>query len=238
MAVTVFQDAFTEASNVNLASHTPNTGTSWTEIEDTATSTLRVEGGAGYMRATAGVANSRMLYQANPTIALTGADYDVQWTVQAYGISNDDPAGAFARLTDLSNYYFAGCKGNTGNYFIGKRTAATSSILVNTTASGVAAANDVLLFELRGTALRLLRNGAQILSTTDSDHASAGTFGFYMGNAVGVAGDDIVTNWQIADFETIDQTVAAGGQPTMRRWGGVPHLGGRRGFARHGGGWH
>lgn len=86
-------------------------------------------------------------------------------------------------------------------------------------------AGDILYFEAQGTTLIAKINGVQVLTITDASFAS-GSFGAGHGNT----GDDAYDDWVGGDF------TAAAGQPTMKRWGGVPHVGGRKGFGRSGGG--
>lgn len=235
MAKTVFLDHFLEAVDTNLASHTPDTGTGWTEVEDTVGTTMRTEATGDFMRLAAGGASSRIIYTAQCSPALSGPDYDVIWTVTAGVTGADDFAGAVARYVDVNNYYVAGPKGTGGNWVIGKVVAGVRTTLANGSAAAMTN-GDIFTFELRGSTLRLLRNGVQVLSTTDSDLSVTGEPGFAFGNVL-ITTDDPVATWNIDDFEVVDQTVVAGGgQPTMKRWGGVPHVGGRKRFASGGSG--
>lgn len=202
MATQVFLDTFDEASDVELSVHTPDVGTGWTQVEGT--TTLRTESVGDFMRASGGSASDRTLYVAGPSPVLSGADYDVVWTV-LQPAAPDDPAFAIARYVDVNNYYTAGNDG--ARYAIVKRVGGVATVLAET--AGQPVANDVLTFELRGTALRLLLNSVAILTVTDGDLTATGAPGFGMGNAWDVASDDIASAWQIDNYEVIDQSGAA-----------------------------
>jgi hypothetical protein len=100
----IFNDTFTEGANTNLASHTPNTGTSWTELWSTSAGvrTLQVEAGADQIRCTGNSGDFGLIYTADVTYPT--ANYEVQATLITT-FSTATPAYLIARLTDQENMY-------------------------------------------------------------------------------------------------------------------------------------
>jgi hypothetical protein len=212
MAVTVFEDLFTEAgADVNLASHTPNTGTNWTEVEDTYSggSFLEVESTTDDLRPDAGATNVRLVYRCNPTIALTGPDYDIEFVYSALG--SNEPNGVIARWQDTSNTYFAevwinGPSGYTMAIY--KKVAGTVTLL-DSDNTAVAATN-VFLFQLRGSTLKLFQDGVERCSVSDSAITTTGVAGVYWGNLAGIVGGDSSANNRMTSFKLVDQNTSGG----------------------------
>ena len=93
-------DTFTEATTVNLSSHIPDIGTSWSRVYGTAT--FNVSGGR--MGAAASVADAGAIYieQTN----LTSSDYEVSVDIPVQvATATDDVIHLIARYVDVNNYY-------------------------------------------------------------------------------------------------------------------------------------
>jgi hypothetical protein len=209
MAVTVFEDLFTEAgADVNLASHTPNTGTSWTEVEDTygSGSFLEVESTTDDLRPDAGAANVRLVYRCNPAIALTGPDYDIEFVYS--NLVTNDPQGVIARWQDTSNTYFAEVylSGPSHTMAILKEVAGAVTVLDSDTTA--VAASQTFKFELRGSTLKLYQNGVERCSATDSSLTTTGAAGVYWGNLSG-SGSSTANN-RMTSFKVVDQNTSGG----------------------------
>ena len=220
MATTVFSDAFTEAGNIDLASHTPNVGGGWALGVDTS-------GGSGIIvlasvdeaRSLNTIGNQRVIYLATPSPALTGADYDQSFTVTALSTA-DRPMFVVARWADSSNFYAAGIRpGSSPNVVIAKMVSGTNTAIASDDV-GTISIGDVFKFEMRGTTLKLYQDAVEILSVTDSDLSAAGSFGIGFGNALGNALDDIGSNNRLDDYLVVDETVAGGFDPAdSHSWG-------------------
>lgn len=87
---------------------------------------------------------------------------------------------------------------------------------------------DVFRFEVIGTQLEGKVNGVSLGTVSDATFTS-GTVSLWSGASL-----DDFSNMSIDAF-TIEEQAAAGGQPTMRRWGGIPFMGGQ-GIGQKGGG--
>jgi len=141
-------DAFTETSTTALASHTPTIkGTSWTESQDTCTSTYNADAG-DYADPNADLANCIMMYTVNPSP--TEVNYDVKANfIDGGTVAATDCMGLFGRRTDNDNYYTVGVCDDAGlNYRMYKRVATVSTNLV-TNAGGLGAGQtDVIVFRI------------------------------------------------------------------------------------------
>lgn len=204
-------DTFTEGSDVDLAAHTPDTGTGWTQEENTTSSPvvdIIVVGAEDEASPESIFGDRRILMSAQPDP--TEADVDVQFKIGRFNTlstGQDDAYGAFARFADTSNYYAIVLYNNTPspNAYIIKKVGGTVTDLGSTTIT--IADTDEILFELRGTALRLLQNTVERISVTDSDLTSAGKVGICVGN-YRVSTDDISER---SDFDNFSSTEFSSG---------------------------
>lgn len=96
--VQLASDAFDEASDTTLASHTPESGiaTAWVDVEST-TLNATVVGGAGYVRDNNGFSSNR--YRAGITFTADGWDF----------------VAAFTPVTSLTSIFWALIAGNLEN---------------------------------------------------------------------------------------------------------------------------
>jgi hypothetical protein len=106
----------------------------------------------------------------------------------------------------------AGIYSNVTYTFIKKRVSGTETQLIGPTQAW--AVGDILRAEIVGTTITVKRNGAQVNTTTDAAIAG-GRVGIYVYNdTAGLA--------QLDDFNAGDLVVSIG-QPTIKRFGGIPH---------------
>lgn len=212
----VFEDSFTEGADTTLASHTPSpTGTSWTKVESAAGKNLRVASASDTCEADGSGAGNTM-YSATP--GPTSADYDVLFTLAALETSNNPySCGVMGRFADASNYYYGrvlpSLQANDKRIYkeiAGVQTSLGSGDNANTV-------SDVILLEMRGSTLRLLQNGVERVSVSDSALTAAGKGGLLWG---GIAGDSTISTWRVDDFK-VDEVVAAAGLVTRKTLLGV-----------------
>lgn len=212
----IFRDAFVEAANTTLASHTPTTGTSWTNIISVGSSLFQVnatddnietDGGGGL--------SDGCLYTADATYS--SADYEV--TVKTSGTtleSGDDPYILGARIADANNFYILYV--NSGIYRITKRVTGTFTDLIAETAMPTAdnmALGDLLSFIVNGTTLEFRVNGVLIASTTDAALSAAGKAGVGMGEIGQSLGYDTASQ-ELDDFRVHTLTVSGESSETLR----------------------
>jgi hypothetical protein len=186
----IFQDTFTTGSNVDLASHTPDVGTSWTKLwGSNALEGLNAVAATGRATGTLG-ASQGAIYTANATYP--SADYSVEATYIA-ALTGDDTAYLLARCTDQENFYAVYLMAGTGNTRIYKKVAGTFTAL----GSGFngPAANDVIKLEVIGSNIKVYYNGVQQQAVTDSDLTATGKAGLAIGGAAELINptDDIGT---------------------------------------------
>lgn len=198
MANLIFNDTFTDTNGTALTAHTPDTGTGWTEEERTGTAIQQIDSNAA--SPSANEASVRHIYSAQPDPGTP--DYDVEFTIVAMS-GADDPFFLVARFADANNYYSAGAY-NDGTFKIFKKVSGTVTELDSF--SGSFANGDTFKFELRGTALKLYKNGSEQCSATDSDLTSAGKAGFGAGNAW-AANDDVGSAASVDDFSVTENAI-------------------------------
>lgn len=207
-------DTFVEGgANVALSSHTPtgaNAGSGWTTEEMTGSRFWRVNASADVAEADGveGDDNIISTLQPNPSTQ----DVDVSATMNNVTSGGDPrPFYLVARYQDASNYYAAGVyrAAAANDAKMWKKVAGTVTELASGD-TGIAV-SDVLKFELRGSTLKLYKNGGEILSATDGAITAAGKAGIGMGNGL-VATDDIGA-WAISAFSHVE--VTGGGTGTL-----------------------
>ncbi len=206
------EDTFTEASNIDLASHTPSpTGTAWAELEDTAgTLTIDILASTDTVKASANDADDRILYDCTP--AATAADADVEATLTAIpGSGQARSFFLFGREADASNLLgvltFIGASAADKKLF--EKVSGTPAELAS--GDNGTTAGDKLKLEVRGTTAKLFHDTgggfSEILSATTAVIA-AGKGGLGFGNIL-TSTDDINVNWRIDDFKLTE--FASGG---------------------------
>jgi hypothetical protein len=108
---TKFQENCTVSTDTNLLSKTPNIGSSWSSFDDTTAGAFAlcdqtsVPANDDTIFFSAGTESARLVLKANPSSALTNADYYVEFTHVANPGGADDFAFVFLRATNNTNYY-------------------------------------------------------------------------------------------------------------------------------------
>lgn len=168
----------------------------------------------------AGAAGSIALYTADPAPA--SAEYDVSATVEAPDPGGGSPFFLVARYQPGGDYYSAGSYGSgTGAELrIYKTVGGTPTLLASTPAP--ITVGDVLTFEVRGSAKRLLVNGAVAISTTDDTITGAGRAGLGIG-AAWASGDSVSASWEVSAFKVtlFVPAILPTGAASAEAWGGA-----------------
>ena len=222
MAV-IFEDTFTEGTDVALTAHTPSpTGTSWVvEFNDSA-SVANVVAATDKATPSGTVGSTGWVYTGRPNP--TNAEYDVEVTIDVNAI--DDPIGPVARFTAISDFYALRCSGGTTqtkDIAIYKRVASTNTELA--TFDGTVVDADAIKFEVRDATKKGYQNATERVSTTDNALTSAGSYGLFWGgdttapNAwVFQTGDDVQTGCTGDNFK-VTEVDAPGGTTWVSWWG-------------------
>ena len=206
-----YVDHFTEASDTNLTAHTPDSGGSWSEVEDSAGTLVgAIRSSIDAARAQASTtASARLLYTVSWTPA--AATYDVSYKYINVATTTDDPIGVLARYTSTSSYYASAQYLDTAATDV-KIMRVTAGPTRDVLASGdtAPAINDVFKLSLLTASKKFYKNGAEILSSSDNTITDVGVCGLAWGNYTNVSTDDVNTGINVDDF-TLDDTSDPGG---------------------------
>lgn len=189
----VFNDTFTDTNGTALESHTPNTGTSWTQVWSSGAPTgFEIETNTAVVNI--GLSDG-CIYSANATYP--SADYSAE-AVNA-GNTGDDTLYLFVRLQDQENMYAAKLvAGGTSQLY--KKVTGTWTAL-GTSFTGPAAGS-VNKLEIIGTTIKFYDDGVELKSVTDSDISAAGKAGIGAGG-----GSELVTLGDDASGQSWDTFV-------------------------------
>jgi hypothetical protein len=217
---TVLTDTFTEGANTALTSHTPDSGApgAYTLNDDTSggSAALRVRADLDLVDTAANATDSRVSYYITPTVALGSADYYVQFTlVNQQDGGADDFTAILLRRTAVDTYYLCGwyASGTSNDSYLAKVVGGTYSQIANTDVNFVD--GSVVKCGMVGTTLTLYKDGASVLSQSDSEISATGAAGVLCGRIrTGATTDDCSTSLQIDNLTVVD-TTAAGGAPTL-----------------------
>lgn len=203
----VFYDLFIESSDTDLASHTPDLGTSWSVVWQTdATKDLYTENADNTLRPYTTWTNSGAMYKANATYP--GADYYVE-AKYVGGASSTKPIYLFLRLQDQENMYALRIGGGSSNTRMYKKVSGTWTALGS--AGPDPSPGDTVRFEIQGSTLKYYFNGSLRDTQTDSSITSAGNAGIGFGGGAELqwSNDDSNTSVKISDFYVA--SVSSGG---------------------------
>ncbi len=195
-------DSFTEAADIPITAHTPDIGTSWTEVHDSSTATTDATIDA-VLDVLSGGSDENFVgqaYTAQP--APTGADQSIGFTLTAVDTtSGTKPVGLFGRRTDNDNFYFLQILPDTNaqdSVKLYKSVAAVTTELgtIDLTVN----AGDTFVLEITDASKRVLHNGSEVLSSADNELTAAGTWGVYFGDFNGASCCHLRGTWDVDDF--------------------------------------
>ena len=202
----IVKDTYTEASTTALPSHTPDTGTSWTEVlNDTAASQFQVNGTNDNLEINTSDDSVSLAYSCEPDPS--SAEYVVEIVVTTWynpGASSSAPVGLFARRTDNDNHYSVQILpiGHTSNLIkIFKEVSTTRTELASANVTGLD--GSLIQFIVTDAKKSVRMNGVEVCSTTDNALTSAGDCGVWTGDFAG-DGFRIRTGWALDDFRSYD----------------------------------
>jgi len=192
--VLVFQDTFSDVSNMELSLHIPDLGSGWTHIIGVGSATLstKLTDTNDFLRRYTCGGSEGALYQTNNT--MLSADYEVR-VLQINGDVSDDTNIIVGRLQDVNNMY--ALKWNESTSYIYKRVAG-AWIQISEDGPGIADGSIVTL-KLQGNSISAMDDSVLIISITDSDHSGAGKAGIGMGGVI--IPDEDCSAQRLDDFE-------------------------------------
>ncbi len=246
---TIVSDTFTETSDTAVTSHTPDTGTSYTSVQNSVICTE--PSGA----ATAPVINATSDI-VKPCLAAGGTDVG-QWvtsqsaptsTVQSISItistvdtgSATRPVGIFGRRTDNDNAYIA---------IIRPTAHASNSLELFVISGGTAtslgsydealAANGIVKLEITDATKKVYYDGVERISSADNTLTSAGTWGLGFGRWRNAADSSTLiagnvngssTAFRLDDFLATETTTGSTPQWATGKFGSALSFGGSNAY--------
>lgn len=211
---TVVNDTFTESSNTALTSHTPDTGTGWTQIYNNMTSGYaQVNATTDYCEPTANENNKGLAYASSPDPA--SAEYDVtvvMGTAHPAAETYTKPFGVFGRHDGTADDRYilqVLPDSHTQNaYQLYKVDGGVETQLASV--DGTTVAGDEFKLEVRNASKKVYKNGSEILSSTDNVLTAAGKVGIAWGSwCPGGAHVDVDSRFTSYKVETVVTTVSA-----------------------------
>ena len=147
------------------------------------------------------------------TGTVLGNDHYSEVTVGFLGASSG--VGPMVRMKTDFSYYWLYCD---GSFIYLQKAVAGGSATTLTTITQAVTGGDVIRLEVEGTTLRSYYNTVLKDTRTDTSIPTSNLSGFFAfpNSAVGNA---TITSWSGGNV-----VAAAAGQPTMRRWGGIPTM--------------
>jgi hypothetical protein len=207
----IFVDTFTEAaSDTELTSHTPDTGTGYSRIHsDGAAPRLSAIAATDRLKVSTGGNDSGVVYTCNGTYP--SADYEGEITYTAGSGFATRPFYLAIRLADVENMYALRMTAVASGHQLYKKVAGTWSTLGS--AVTIATGSVVKLY-VSGTAIKVYDDGVEVISVTDSSLSAAGKFGFAVGGGseLVTSTDDCNTSWEFNDLTVTD---LGGGTPAI-----------------------
>lgn len=166
-------DTFTNTNISDLASHTGETGATWTE-HPTASTTIQIASNRAAPNGSNGV------YTASG--APTAADYDV--SADVYVASTTSAASGVIGRADATaaTWYHARYNGATGNWELYKYVSGTTTLLGSYSQTLTVGNSYNVKLSMRGTSLTVYVDGVARITTTDSAITAAGKAGMRTNN--------------------------------------------------------
>jgi len=184
----VFNDTFTDTTGTFLTAHTPDLGTSWTEIYTVGGSNLQIntnelDADASFNDGSADYANIAQTWTADQLVQVT---YSAQDT-------GDDHVHLLVRAdSDLSNAYIFSFSITASDTYLWKRTDGTTNTQINTSCGGdnQFVAGDIVKLKAVGSSIEVYEGNTLVCAATDTD-ISSGRAGVGIGASYIDTGGDV-----------------------------------------------
>lgn len=189
MAIVVFQDTFTEATNITLGSHVPDTGAGWASyVTSGGTNTIQVDAANDRTIRLVGSASDGVIYAAIQTPIFKNIDVSATISVAE---SADDTHYLAVRI-QLTSASFYLLRFNASTFRIGKFVNSSFSWITADLGAGIVADGNTVMLRAMGDEITAFVNGVQQLTVTDTSVQNNGLGGMGMGQ-MAVAFDDMDT---------------------------------------------
>lgn len=189
MSIVVFQDSFTEASNITLASHVPEVGSGWASYVTTGgANTIQVDAANDRTIRLVGSTSDGVIYVGIQTPIFRNMDVSATISV-AESLDDTHYLAARAYLTEASMYIL---RFNASTFRIGKYVNAVFTWLTADLGAGIVADGNTVMLRVMGNDITAFVNGVQQLTVSDTSLTGNGFGGMGMGQ-IPTAGDDMDT---------------------------------------------
>lgn len=187
-------DTFTEATDTELASHTPDVGTGWTKAIEVGTASMEVNAADDDLRDATGGSSDGVLYVTDDSSEKSSCEVEVDVVSDSAFVTR--PWYLVGRYQDTNNFYAAEfyrdqCK-------IWKKESGTWTEIASKTEDNVAAEGNRLRFVVFNDSLQIWKNGYPVLYGQDSAITAAGQAGIGVG-ALRDSGQDM-GGWHFDNF--------------------------------------
>jgi hypothetical protein len=194
------QDTFTGTDGTTLASHTGETGASWTKHPQF-TGSLALD--TNRVRNATSDTNAGLYYASGTPL---GADYEVQADLlckdAASVLASAFVCGRLDSAVSAGTYYFGGWNRSSNIFQVLKLVAGVSTSLGSSSDGGAAAGTTkTAKLSMVSTTIQLLIDGASVVSVTDSAISAAGKAGLRM---VAVAGGGNTNGFHVDNLTATD----------------------------------
>lgn len=187
----IFEDLFEEAADTPLGSHTPDVGSGWTALLNTAaTAVIQVKpSGASGTADVVGPSTSEnsvaVAYGIVPAPATADVTLEATRYMNNWDVGNSYSCGMFARASNAGGWsgYFVQMVPNAhGDPTLRLYKLAAGSATLLGSYDHTFASGDVVTFECHDAGKRVLVNGVERIASADNAITGAGEAGLYWGN--------------------------------------------------------
>lgn len=169
----VFNDTFTEAVQVNLEDHTPDTGTGWTKLWGTDTAIFFFIDPTNDVTAPTDELNKGCIYTADATYPSANYSVEADCNLDTY----PKVVYLLARVQDQENMYAVRFASRSLNGQLMKKVSGEWTYL----GDSITLSNGNLKLEVNETTIKVYDDDIQIISVTDTDITAAGKAGIAAG---------------------------------------------------------
>ena len=175
--VTLAQDSFTGTNGTDLASHTMNVGTGWTD-----------QVGSHFIQSNSAEPNTLASGNAVSTfVAASNGHYQLMMTPYLSGGNVFEPQMVF-RYTDFNNFLVLGLEINNGRIAVYQRAAGTFTLVGSLTTSLVSGTPVTIDLYLNSSSISFKVNGSGLTSITNSFNENATLAGIWSAKSSSPAG--------------------------------------------------
>jgi hypothetical protein len=202
----VVLDTFTEASDLLLQNHIPDTGTGWSRVQvNSATASFTINAATNQLKPTASTFDSGVIYVENTTLSHPDYEVSIDLAVQD---SSDDVVWLIARYQDVNNFYGVKWSTSASDCGLYKRVGGVYTRLGSGPVIAPATGSSDLVLRVVGDCITVLNGGIVKIGAVDSSISATGKAGLAGGNIGAVSTDDFDAVWRLDNFKVRYYTYA------------------------------